>query len=333
MLDARDFGIKAAVDFYDRYITQGSWTRCLQCMRDAGIDLLQQAHARKASRTSLAESAHEQILPQAAVCRRCVERDDWKQSLVPNGHGCSACKKVFAASSWDEQMIRKHRHSDRDLVCPDCTERGYAPGNYEEHRCTECGVNFGHRNFNKEVLYNCKRRGGKSSIVCTDCQTKLQCGKCKIAYELKYWTTDERKHHNGPRAIALVCKTCRALGFNPRDLASYTCQTCQCNLGAQKFEQRLLDNYKRHKSTKLRCKQCASAAEARLQQLRRQLQKSTRRCKCYCLFHRDKCPLTPVIFGEMRWPGSDGFISADDRRYLDECDPPPAWWTKAWGRT
>ena len=31
-----------------------------------------------------------------------------------------------------------------------------------------------------------------------------------------------------------------------------------------------------------------------------------------------KCPLTPVLFGEKRWPSSDGEISADDRKFLDE---------------
>ena len=40
MLDARDFGVKSARDFYSKYVSQGRWTRCLDCMREAGIDPL-----------------------------------------------------------------------------------------------------------------------------------------------------------------------------------------------------------------------------------------------------------------------------------------------------
>ena len=38
MLDARDFGVKVAGDFYEKYVSQGRWTRCLDCMREACID-------------------------------------------------------------------------------------------------------------------------------------------------------------------------------------------------------------------------------------------------------------------------------------------------------
>ena len=119
--------------------------------------------------------------PEASGCKRCVERDDvWKQRLTPNGHGCSACKNVFDASSWNAQMIKHHRHSDRDLVCPGCAERGYAPGKYDEHQCEECLEKFGSLKFDKHVLQNAERQE-KSRLVCQDCHTKLRCGKCKTA--------------------------------------------------------------------------------------------------------------------------------------------------------
>ena len=38
MLDARDFGVRVAGDFYDKYISQGSWTKCLDCLRKTSID-------------------------------------------------------------------------------------------------------------------------------------------------------------------------------------------------------------------------------------------------------------------------------------------------------
>eukprot|EP00959_Pyramimonas_sp_CCMP1952_P185718 3883145-Pyramimonas_sp.AAC.1 len=46
--------------------------------------------------------------------------------------------------------------------------------------------------FDKNVLHNAKRQE-KSRLVCLDCQTKLRCGKCTTAYELKYWSKSERR--------------------------------------------------------------------------------------------------------------------------------------------
>ena len=129
-----------------------------------------------------------------------------------------------------------------------------------------------------------------------------------------------------------MCKACRAQGFHPRDLETYTCQTCACRFGAQKFDRDLLHNYKHHDRKKLQCMRCAAGAEERVRQLRKQLQKSKRTCKCQCRIHQEKCPLTPVIFWGKRWPGTHGAISADDRKFLDELNPLPAWWNKAWGR-
>ena len=123
-------------------------------------------------------------LQQASGCKRCIERNDvWEQCLTPNGHGCSACKKVFDASAWNARMIRNHRDLNRDLVCPGCAERGYAPGKYDEHQCEECFEKFGSLKFDKHALHDATRRK-KSRLVCHACQTKLRCGTCKTAYEM-----------------------------------------------------------------------------------------------------------------------------------------------------
>ena len=98
------------------------------------------------------------------------------------------------------------------------------------------------------------------------------------------------------------------------------------------FNQIQFNNHKNQNRKKLQCMQCVASTEERVRQLRKQMQKSKRRCKCHCRIHREKCPLTPVIFGEKRWPGSDGAISADDRKFLDELNPIQEWWSKAWGR-
>ena len=266
------------------------------------------------------------------ACRCCIERNDvWEQCLTPNGHGCSACKKVFDASAWNARMIKAHLYFNRDLVCPGCAERGYAPGKYDEHQCEECFEKFGSLKFDRKNKYNTKRVK-KYRLVCQECLTRLRCSSCKTKYELKYWSKFELKNHSSCLQTKLVCKACRAQGFTPWNLEAYTCQTCSCKFGVNKFDKYALQNFNFHRRLKLQCLQCDGAAEERVRKLRKQLQKSKRKCTCHCRIHQQKCPLTPVIFGERRWPGSDGAISADDRKFLDELNPPPAWWKKAWSR-
>ena len=237
---------------------------------------------------------------------------------------------MFDASTWSKDVLKHHR-KNRDLVCPSCAERGFAPGKCEEHVCAECLEKFGSLMFGKDILINAKRQD-KSRKVCVDCQTKLRCGACKTAYELTYWSKNERGHHN-QQGTPLVCKACRSLGHHPADMASYTCQTCKCELGAKKFDQILLKHYKHHDRQKLECKQCAADCKERVRDLQRKLRTSKRVCKCHSLFHSQTCPLFPAIYGEKRWPGSDGAISHRDRQFLDALNPRPSWWSKAWGRT
>ena len=156
-------------------------------MREAGMDPEHRSQMQEASNAMPEGRPRESGPQEASGCKRCVERDDiWKQSLTPNGHGCSACKNVFDASCWNAMRVKHHRHCDRDLVCPGCAERGYAPGKYDEHQCEECFEKFGSLKFDKYVLKNTKTR--KNRLVCKECQTKLRCGKCKTTYEMKCWT-------------------------------------------------------------------------------------------------------------------------------------------------
>ena len=94
-----------------------------------------------------------------------------------------------------------------------------------------------------------------------------------------------------------------------------------------------LQNFKSHGRPTLTCSNCVTAQKTRVKSLQSKLRRSKRRCKCFCLFHKALCPLTPCIYGERRWPGSDGFISLDDKIFLDSLNPKPLWWLKAWGRT
>ena len=73
MLDARDFGVKAAGDFYEKYVSQGRWTRCLECMREAGIDPSRRAGAQQDLDAMSEGRAFESNLQEAARCKRCLE--------------------------------------------------------------------------------------------------------------------------------------------------------------------------------------------------------------------------------------------------------------------
>ena len=168
-------------------------------------------------------------------------------------------------------------------------------------------------------------------MVCEDCRKKIRCDKCHTAFDKKYWTKSECGN-NMNKQTKVVREACRAEGFHAFDLQAYTCQTCSGIFGSKKYNRVMLKNYKQHKRRNLECLHCIAAAEDRVRQLRKRMQQSKRRCNCYCRIHQAKCPLTPVIFGERHWPGSDGAISAADRQFLDQMIPTPGWWDAAWGR-
>ena len=152
-------------------------------------------------------------------------------------------------------MIKNHHDRNRDLVCADCRELGYAPGRYDEHQCEECLETFGSLKFDRKNKYNTKRNE-KCRLLCKACLTKIRCSSCKTAYELEYWSKSERKNHFSTGQTKLVCKACRARGFTPWSWKEYTCQACACKLGAKRFDKIKLYNFKSHKRQQLHCLQC-----------------------------------------------------------------------------
>ena len=248
---------------------------------------------------------------------------------------------------WPKVQRKNHFSSQRTkLVCKACRAQGFHPADLETYTCQTCACEFGGHNFDQDLLGDYKNRSRKRPrrLMCLQCaaaeKRMLRCARCTTAYEWEYWPKWARTNHSSSQQTKLVCQACRAQGFHPGDLKTYTCQTCAREFGAKKINQNQLHHFKYHQRKKLRCMQCVDATVDRVRQLREQLRKSKRKCTQYCRerqggncgMHHRKCPLTPQIFGERRWPGSDGAISADDRKFLDEQNPPPAWWSRAWGR-
>ena len=190
------------------------------------------------------------------ACKHCLERNDvWEQCLIPNGHGCSACKKIFDASVWNARMISNHRTLNRDLVCPGCAERGYAPGKYDEHKCEECFEMLGSLKFDRKNKYN-KKRNESCRLVCKACMRKIRCSSCKTAYEKEYWSKSERQNHFSYLQTKLVCKACRAKGFTPWNLQAYRCQKCTGKFGVNRFDKIKLTNFQHRRRKTLLCLQC-----------------------------------------------------------------------------
>ena len=167
---------------------------------------------------------------------------------------------------------------------------------------------------------------------------KIRCDRCRVPYDPKIWSKAE-KDNKQHQKTKLVCKTCRAEGYNPDDLKTYTCSRCHRSSGWKLFDPQQMSDYKYHQQPKLECKECVCLVKSKITCLKERMKESKRICNCHCLIHKERCPLSPCIYNERRWPGSDvcprtrkQYISAEDRAFLDGLNPKPNWWKKAWGR-
>ena len=215
------------------------------------------------------------------------------------------------------------------MICKECGENGYTPRDYHRHYCTSCEKHLGNLKFDKQDLENSKKPGRSGNMQCKDCKDKLQCGACLKFFEKKCWSAAEMKDHKR-RHTSLVCAACRTKGCTAKDLAVYACRTCGEVFGASKFNAKAVNNFKYNERRQPACKTCEEAEAGRLKRLQNELRKSKVFCNCSCHMHTERCRLSPRYFGERRWPGSDGFITADDRKFLDQLKPKPVWWSKAW---
>ena len=171
-----------------------------------------------------------------------------------------------------------------------------------------------------------------TTLRCLDCKSLVKCAACKTGYQKTYWSRKERNHAQ-QQNTALVCKACREKGCTPRDTHLYTCTSCRKEMGLARFDKHSIHNFKYHKYRSLTCNSCVAAKTARVKTLQAQLRQSKQVCKCFCRLHKERCPLSLLCYyGKRGWPGSDGYISEEDRNFLDGLRPMPTWWLRAWGR-
>ena len=63
--------------------------------------------------------------------------------------------------------------------------------------------------------------------------------------------------------------------------------------------------------------------------LKAKFKKSKRYCKCGNPIHSEKCPLATMFYDKRRWPGGDGYLTAEDSVFLSNLHPRPQWWAHA----
>ena len=156
-----------------------------------------------------------------------------------------------------------------------------------------------------------------------DCQARLQCVACQKHFTKTEWTPSQL------RSPKLVCKTCVANGCTTYDPQYYTCGTCGKRKGCKHFDRHQLKRHDLHGSTKLECLQCCTESATREKALHAKFKQSKQYCKCGNPIHSEKCPLATTFYDKRRWPGGDGFITAQDCVFLSNLKPRPQWWANA----
>ena len=107
-----------------------------------------------------------------------------------------------------------------------------------------------------------KHQNEKTRSAGQRCQLdRLRCSKCQEAFRNAYWTRYERRQHLAGSSI-LVCKACRAQGFRPWNLETFTCQACKSNIGMSKFTYAQRRRYKQCIAGETGKKRAASAIAA-----------------------------------------------------------------------
>ena len=95
------------------------------------------------------------------------------------------------------------------------------------------------------------------------------------------------------------------------------------------FDSYQLKQYNYHDRLKLNCSSCEQKNTERVRALHAKCKLSKWFCKCGNPIHTEKCPLATLYYDKRRWPGGDGYITAEEDVFLCTLNPRPTWWTHA----
>ena len=162
------------------------------------------------------------------------------------------------------QRRKYEEDSSALLQCMQCI----AEAQKEVHQCEACLETIDDRHFEKHIQQNAGQEES-SRLLCEACKAMqgwIQCCKCNDYYEAKHWTYWERCMYRKDQE-RVCCKACRAQGYHPRRLESYTCQTCAHKFGSTMFNSVHIYQYKKQMKEErahpreLQCRRCKPEAQ------------------------------------------------------------------------
>ena len=89
-----NFGVSRPSDLFAKILAQGSWSRCIQCQKTAGVKVAEPTSEAVLSSYDESTATEQRI----EVCRICSEKYP-NHACQVNLHRCSACLKEVAARS------------------------------------------------------------------------------------------------------------------------------------------------------------------------------------------------------------------------------------------
>ena len=159
---------------------------------------------------------------------------------------------------------------------------------------------------------------------------KLRCAACQDAFDAKEWSHQERNNHR-THSAALVCKACRARGYHPQDVRTYTCNNCSGKFGGKHFDAQCLKDHNK-RGDRLQCKNCIhkkkhkeredadreKRIKEKLKNGRDHTKKAAWKCTCKKPVHDEKCQLFSTEYGTRKWAGKNVGVTEDDLHFLSQ---------------
>ena len=85
---------------------------------------------------------------------------------------CLGCAAYLPRSSFDDGMWHNGRHHGQRSICTRCQAVGLSPRDTQRYACSICGREYGHMNFDKNVLKNYKNPTRTAKLCCHLCKAE-----------------------------------------------------------------------------------------------------------------------------------------------------------------
>ena len=315
------FGCRTPQDAISVLYTEGQWRRCLRC-QDAQPKLTcTVCHVAKDTdafnakqRKNAARREDELRCTECETCKGCgVEQQDHRTFSRTHRHLCIWCEPTMCAIC---QQTLPRRSFTRQNQTRNCNlERNRKRCNECMH-CKECGRVQNMNGFSTRPNYG---------HLCVECEP-LQCARCPALQPRRNFPPRMLSNFK-TRGGTLLCKSCTAAGYTYHNAKAYECRGCSQTYGHKHFNAGELNTYMGTDSvTRVRTKPLCTGCAQRAKELKTEVDKSQRRCKCNgAPNHQPLCPFGTSRKTTLWWPGGElKTVSRDDKQFLDRANMP--WW-------